>query len=551
MILPFNKLPGYNSIFLDYINNFEKLKSFYESDFRVKEDYLDTILDKQQNYLKDKELTRDTVADILETQNRLFNSSEKTFENIELLRKDNTYAVVTGQQLGMLSGNYYTILKAINAIQLAEKLAIQHPDYNFVPIFWLEADDHDFLEVNNINIFNRENQLANIKYFEKAVEEERYLKPVGSIVFDETISQFKDELKLNLQNTDFTDSVLYNVNLCYKEGDSFVTAFSRFMNYVMKDGGLVFCNPTSREIKKILTPIFEKELNTYPESCEIVVDTSAQIEQKYEPQVKPRPINIFYIHNSNRYLIEPRPGDIFALRNSRQKFTKSELFDILYSSPENLSGNVVLRPICQDYILPTVAYIGGPSEIAYFAQFKGVYEFYNMKMPVIYPRTSATLLENKVKNFLTKHDFKFEELFDAKKVSEKLLKQLGNVNVNELFDGYVDEFNALGYSFEKELEKIDKSLVDSFKNRNDKFIDTMNVLKEKFINSQINQNKSSVEKLRMVIGNVYPNETLQERSINIVYFLNKYSIELIKHLKDNLEIDNFAHQLIELNVNPS
>ena len=551
MILPFNKLPGYNSIFLDYINNFEKLKSFYESDFRVKEDYLDTILDKQQNYLKDKEFTRDTVADILETQNRLFNSSEKTFENIELLRKDNTYAVVTGQQLGMLSGNYYTILKAINAIQLAEKLAIQHPDYNFVPVFWLEADDHDFLEVNNINIFNRENQLANIKYFEKGVEEERYLKPVGSIVFDETINQFKDELKLNLQSTEFTDSVLYNVHLCYKEGDSFVTAFSRFMNYVMKDGGLVFCNPTSREIKKILTPIFEKELNTYPESCEIVVDTSALIEQKYEPQVKPRPINIFYIHNSNRYLIEPRPGDIFALRNSRQKFTKSELFDTLYSSPENFSGNVVLRPICQDYILPTVAYIGGPSEIAYFAQFKGVYEFYNMKMPVIYPRTSATLLENKVKNFLTKHDFKFEELFDAKKVSEKLLKQMGNVNVDELFDKYIDEFNALGYNFEKELEKIDKSLVDPFKNRNDKFIDTMNVLKEKFINSQINQNKSSVEKLRMVIGNVYPNETLQERSINIVYFLNKYSIELVKHLKDNLEIDNFAHQLIELNVNPS
>ena len=551
MILPFNKLPGYNSIFLDYINNFEKLKSFYESDFRVKEDYLDTILDKQQNYLKDKEFTRDTVADILETQNRLFNSSEKTFENIELLRKDNTYAVVTGQQLGMLSGNYYTILKAINAIQLAEKLAIQHPDYNFVPVFWLEADDHDFLEVNNINIFNRENQLANIKYFEKGVEEERYLKPVGSIVFDETINQFKDELKQNLQGTEFTDSILENVNLFYKAGDSFVKAFGRFMNYVIKDGGLVFCNPVDKEVKKILTPIFEKELNIYPQSCEIIIETSAQIEQKYEPQVKPRPINIFYTHNSKRYLIEPRPEDIFALRNSRQKFTKDELFDRLYSSPESFSGNVVLRPICQDYILPTVVYVGGPSEIAYFAQLKGVYNFYDIKMPVIFPRTSATLLESRVKNFMTKHDIKFEELFDKKKVNEKLLKQMGNVNVDELFDKYIDEFNALGYIFEKELEKIDKSLVDPFKNRNDKFIDTMNVLKEKFINSQMNQNRSSVDKLRSVIRNVYPNEILQERCINIVYFLNKYSTELIKHLKDNLEIDNFAHQIIELNINPS
>jgi len=551
MILPYNKLPGYNSIFLDYISDFEKLTSFYESDYRVKEDYLNTILDKQQNYLKGKEFTRDTIANILETQNRLLNSSAKTFENIELLRKDNTYAVVTGQQLGMLSGNYYTVLKAINVIQLAEKLVIQHPDYNFVPVFWLEADDHDFLEVNNINIFDRENQIANIKYFEKGVEEERYLKPIGSIVFDETINQFKDELKQNLQGTEFTDSILDNVSLFYKAGDSFVKAFGRFMNYVIKDGGVVFCNPVDSEVKKILTPIFEKELNIFPKSCEIIIDTSAQIEQKYEPQVKPRPINIFYTHNSKRYLIEPRPEDIFALRNSRQKFTKDELFDILYSSPENFSGNVVLRPICQDYILPTVVYVGGPSEIAYFAQLKGIYNFYNIKMPVIYPRTSATLLESRVKNFLTKHDLKFEELFDKKKVNEKLLKQMGNVNVDELFDKYVDEFNALGYNFEKELEKIDKSLVDSFKNKNDKFIDTMNVLKEKFINSQINQNRSSVEKLRSVIRNVYPNETLQERYINIVYFLNKYSLELIKYLKDNLEIDNFAHQIIELNVNPS
>ena len=551
MIIPYNKLPGYNKIFLDYIDDFEKLASFYESDFRVKEDYLNTILDKQQNYLEDKKFTRDTIADILETQNRLLNSSAKTFENIELLRKDNTYAVVTGQQLGMLSGNYYTVLKAINAIQLAEKLAIQHPDYNFVPVFWLEADDHDFLEVNNINIFNRENQLANIKYFEKGVEEERYLKPVGSIVFDETINQFKDELKQNLQGTEFTDSILENVNLFYKAGDSFVKAFGRFMNYVIKDGGLVFCNPVDKEVKKILTPIFEKELNIYPQSCEIIIETSAQIEQKYEPQVKPRPINIFYTHNSKRYLIEPRPEDIFALRNSRQKFTKDELFDRLYSSPESFSGNVVLRPICQDYILPTVVYVGGPSEIAYFAQLKGVYNFYDIKMPVIFPRTSATLLESRVKNFMTKHDIKFEELFDKKKVNEKLLKQMGNVNVDELFDKYIDEFNALGYIFEKELEKIDKSLVDPFKNRNDKFIDTMNVLKEKFINSQMNQNRSSVDKLRSVIRNVYPNEILQERCINIVYFLNKYSTELIKHLKDNLEIDNFAHQIIELNVNPS
>ncbi len=550
MILPFNKLPGYNSIFLDYINNFEKLASFFESDYRAKEDYLNTIRNKQENYLRDKDFTRDTIADILKKQNEFFNSSGKTFENIELLRKDNTYAIVTGQQLGMLTGNYYTVIKALNSIQLAERLSIQYPEYNFIPIFWLEADDHDFLEVNHINIFNQENQIVGIKYFENGVEEEKYLKPVGSLLFDETIQQFKNELRSSLQDTDFKESILNYVDESYKQGESFITAFTRFMNKIIKDSGLIFINPTDKDFKRILIPVFEKELNTYPASCEIAVDTSAKIERNYEPQVKPRPINIFYIHNSNRYLVEPRPEEIFALKNSRKKFSKSELFDILYSSPERFSSNVMLRPICQDYLLPTIAYIGGPSEVAYFAQFKGVYEFFNIKMPVIYPRTSATLLESKVKNFLTKYALKFEELFDAKQVSEKLLRQMGNVNVDELFDRYVDELNALGYDFEKEIEKIDKNLINSFKNKSERYIDTVNMLKGKFVDSQITQNKASIEKLRSVMRNVNPDENLQERFINIVYFLNKYSLELIGYLKDNLEIDNFAHQILDLNIEP-
>jgi bacillithiol biosynthesis cysteine-adding enzyme BshC len=334
-------------------------------------------------------------------------------------------------------------------------------------------------------------------------------------------------------------------------GVSFITAFTRFMNSIIKDEGLIYCDPTDKDFKNILVPVFEKELTSYPASCETAIETSAVIEQNYEPQAKPRPINIFYTHNSNRYLIEPRHDDVFALKGSRHKFNKSDLFDTLYSSPERFSGNVMLRPICQDYLLPTVAYIGGPSEIAYYAQFKGVYEFFNIKMPVIYPRTSVTLLENRIKNFLTKYNLKFEELFNTKNVSEKLLNQMGNVNIDGLFVRYVDELNALGYNFEKELEKIDKGQANSFKNKNERFTESIEQLKEKFIDSQINQNKASTEKLRSVIGNIYPSDTLQERLINILYFLNKYSLELIGYLKDNLEIDNFTHQILDLNVDPS
>jgi bacillithiol biosynthesis cysteine-adding enzyme BshC len=446
----------------------------------------------------------------------------------------------------MLTGNLYTLIKAINAYQLSKKLSEYFPDYNFIPIFWLESDDHDFLEVNNINIFNKENNLTKLEYFENGTQQERYLTPVNNIVFNDFIEKFKTDLKDNLLKTDFTEAIFDFINRSYKPGISFPVAFARFVNYLIGDLGIVFCNPADKEIKKLLIPIFEKELNTYPETCERVIETSAVIEQKYEPQVKPQPINIFYNHNNHRHLIEPRPENIFALKNSRQRFEKPQLIEQLYSNPENFSGNVILRPICQDYLLPTIAYVGGPSEIAYFGQFKSVYEFFGINMPIIYPRVSVTLLENKVSNFISKNNLMIEELFDEKKITAKMMNKINDLKVEDIFGNFKDELNALYYSFGIDLEKIDKNLINTFKNKNEKYIESLEYLKDKFIESQVKQNESTISKLKSCMLNIYPDETLQERYINIVYFINKYGTDIIKKLIDAMDISDFNHRVIEI-----
>ena len=547
MTLPFSKFPGYNPIFIDYIYNFDKLKEYFECDFRNKEDIFKAIYDREENYLKNKEFTRDVIADILKTQNQFFNSPEKTFQNIDLLRQENTFAVVTGQQVGLLSGNYYTILKALNTLQLCEKYKKQFPDYNFVPVFWLESDDHDFLEINNINIFDKENHLLNLKYFENGIEREKYLTPANKIILDETFENFKNELKQNLINTEFSEKLFEYIDESYKTGVSLTVAFARFMNYLLGNTGIIFCNPSDKEIKKLLIPVFEKELNTYPRACEYVIETSAIIEQNYEPQVKPKPINVFYVFNGSRYLLEPRNDNIFALKNSRQKFTAVELFEDLYANPENFSGNVILRPICQDYVLPTIAYVGGPSEISYFAQLKSVYNFYKIKMPVIYPRTSITVLENRISGFLSKFNLSIEELLDEQKVTAKLMNKINSVKADEIFANYYEEFKGMTYSFSKELEKIDKNLSTVFENRNVKYVEQLDILKEKLIESQSKQNESSVKKLKSVAENIFPNESFQERQLNIVYYINKYGFNLIQDLISKIIIDEFNHQLIEIN----
>ena len=546
MQIPFSKLPGFNEFFNDYINDYNSLKEFFNYNYSDKENIFKSIVDKEENYLNKKLFTRNDLADILMIQNKFFNASDAAINNIELLRRDNTFAIVTGQQTGILTGNLYTILKAINSYQLAKKLSEDFPEYNFVPVFWLEADDHDFLEVNNINVFNKENKLAKIEYFEKGTPQERYLTSTNSINFDDFIEKFKTDLSDTILKTDFSETVFDFINRSYKPGISFPIAFARFINYLVGDLGIVFCNPADKEIKKLLIPVFEKELNTYPETCERVIETSAVMEMKYEPQVKPQPINVFYVHNNHRHLIEPRPENIFALKNSRQKFEKAQLIEQLYATPENFSGNVILRPICQDYLLPTIAYIGGPSEIAYFGQFKNVYEFYDVNMPVIYPRVSVTLLENRVSKFLNSSGLTVEELIDEKKVTSKFMNKINELKVDDIFANLKDELNALYYSFGIDLEKIDKNLLNTFKNKNEKYLESLEFLRQKFVESQVQQNESAINKLKSAIQSVYPEEVLQERYINIVYFLNKYGMGVIQKLIDSMDINNFNHQVIEI-----
>ena len=553
MNIPFEELPDFNELFLDYISDFDKLRKYYKYDFKSDKDFLNSAVARKNHYLKDIDLTREELCSILTTENKFFNSGEKTFTNIELLKKSNTFAVVTGQQVGMFTGSLYTIIKALNAIQLANKLnnLYSEKDYNFVPVFWLEDEDHDFLEINHVNIISKENELKKIEYYGEEGPQDKYLKPVGALILDEKIEEMKNEIFSSLNESDFTATLRDYCNRSYKAGVDLKTAFARFLNYILRDDGLIFIDPSDIELKKKLIPVFEKELTTFPQACELVVKTSAELEHSYEPQIKPKPINLFYIHNGCRYLLESRENDIFALKNSRTKFTKDEILSKVKTNPELFSPNVLLRPICQDTLLPTAAYVGGPSEVSYFAQFKDAYDFYKVSMPVIFPRVSITVLEAKVAAFLEKNGLEFEDLFRVKELSKKLASKSSSFSVDEIFTRFTDEFNSLIYSFQQELEKVDKNLVNSLAKKNQQFSDSLNVFKEKFSSSQVNQNTTANKQLSKILNSVYPENTLQERYLNIIYFLNKYGMDFISHLKDNMDIEVYSHQVIETNKHSS
>jgi bacillithiol biosynthesis cysteine-adding enzyme BshC len=548
MPVSFQERSDFNDLYLDYIHNFDKVKDFYSYDYRNPAEFIRCVETKKRTYLKSANFDRGVLADILKEQNENFKSSEAALANIEHLREEYTFAVVTGQQIGMLSGPLYTIYKALNTIKLANELSEKYPDYRFVPVFWLECEDHDFLEINNVTVIDKANEPVKISYFEEGEAKEKYLKPVGKIVLDEFINKFKEELSQALQETDFTGELFEGIDKSYAEGTDMKKAFAFYLNSLFKDSGLVFCDPSDEKIKELVIPVYEKELKTYSKLSELVIDTTAEIEQNYEPQVKPRAINLFYLHEDSRYALQPHESGLIALKNSRQKFEKEELFNILYATPERFSSNVITRPIVQDYILPTIAYIGGPSEISYFAQLKGAYEYFEVTMPVIFPRTSVTLLEKRVISFMEKNEISFTDLLDERALSEKLIGKTDQTNVEELFTKYLDELNSLNFEFANELDKIDKNLVNSLKNKTQKNVEIVDDFKKKFQDAQLRLNDNNLQKMRSVVKAVYPGGVLQERVYNIVYFLNKYSPDFIDYLYNEINLQDFDHQLI--NVTP-
>ncbi len=550
----FSKLPNFNNLYLDYISGgeeeMEKLKPFFNSMYRDNEEFFKVIDDKVYNYSTNRYFDKNILIDILKHQNVTFGGDEYTAANIEKLSGEHTFAVVTGQQVSLYTGPVYTILKTITAVKLAKDLHERFPQFNFVPVFWLEAEDHDIDEADHTYIIDRQNELIRIGFEQQENNSEENIKrstpPVGTTVFGEVINSINEQLRSSLIDTDFKDKIMNLVTKHYREGNDYKTAFAGLMNEIFKGYGVIFIDPSDIEIKRLLKPVFEKELTSSPKLCESIITQSAELEKHYDLQVKPKVINMFFLHNNNRLLIEPRDGGKFALKNSKRRFENDELMNLLEESPELFSPNVVLRPVCQDYLLPTAAYIGGPGEISYFAQLKPAYRHYDITMPVIFPRVSASIVESKISKFLNNFNVKFEDIFHHSFLVSKVVDKLSEVKIEDEIGKYTDEINKIFYDMKNMTVKVDQALLNIVDNMKEKTKQNLEQFRGKLINAQAKKSETTTTQIDKVTNNIYPNHNLQERVINILYFLNKYDDSFIKKLFHETDVNNFNHQVIEM-----
>jgi bacillithiol biosynthesis cysteine-adding enzyme BshC len=541
MYINFSDIPGHQNLFLDYLYEFENVADFYSNDFRNKENYLKIF----KSVTESRPALYPGVSELLTKQYSLLKPSDLTVQNIKKLSDKKTLAIVTGQQLGILGGPLYTFYKIITAIKLSHFLSERYNDYNFVPVFWLESDDHDFNEIRSVKIIDDGNSVQMIGY-KAEIEEDDLKQSVGLINLDGTINNFFDKLNSSLKETDFKAALLNRLKDFYMEGKSLKDAFRELIFNYFDDYGLVIFDPQEREVKKLLTPVFRKEITDFRIHTEQLVHVSATLEELYHAQVKVKPVNLFLRVDEGRYSIEPVENE-FRLRRKRKSFTPEQLLELLENEPDKFSPNVLLRPICQDYLLPTAFYIAGPSEISYFAQIKPLYELYNITQPIIYPRSSATILENSIANSLEKYSVEINDIFiDIENVKKRIINAVEETSIDEMFDGISGQVEVLFDKLKENLLDLDKTIADASNRYRDKILSTINELKSKAEKAQQKKYEVTLRQIDRAAVNLFPNSNLQEREINFIYFANKYGEEFLKKIFDELQINKFEHQVIKL-----
>lgn len=541
MYINFSDIPGHQNLFLDYLYEFENVSDFYANDFRNKENYLKIF----KNVAENRRNLSPNISELLTRQYSNLNPSSLTQQNIKKLSDKKTLAIVTGQQLGIIGGPLYTFYKIITTIKLSRFLSERYDDYNFVSVFWLEADDHDFNEVRSIKIIDDGNSLLTIGYKEEIAEDD-LKQSVGLINLDGSINEFFGKLNSSIKETEFKSVIFDRLKNFYKEGKSFKEAFRDLVFNYFDEYGLLIFDPQDSEVKNLLKPVFKKEITDFRIHTEQLVQVSATLEELYHAQVKVKPVNLFLRVDEGRYSIEPVENE-YRLRRKRKSFTQEQLLELLENEPDKFSPNVLLRPICQDYLLPTAFYVAGPSEISYFAQIKPLYELYNIAQPMIYPRSSATILESSIANSLEKYSVKINDIFiDVENIKKKIISSVEESSVDEMFNGISNQLEATFDQLKEKLLDVDKTIADSSNRYRDKILGTVNELKSKAEKAQQKKYEVTLRQIDRAAVHLFPNSNLQEREINFIYFANKYGEEFLNKIFDELQINKFEHQIIKI-----
>lgn len=536
----FSDIPKTSRLFSDFLYDFPRVADFYGAEGRN-----GNSLAARVSRVTAQSFAREVVADVLTDQNRAAGAGEQTFANIARLRQNDSVVIITGQQATLFTGPLYTIFKALTAIKLAAKLRTQ--GVNAVPMFWIAAEDHDFEEVNHTRLINREGNPVTITYTACPPNEG---KPVGHVILCEEIQQQIDELLAALPESEFVPRLAEDLRAAYQPGLSFAEAFGRMMLRLLGHYGVVLINPLDDRLKQVAKDIYAKALADTAQFAGNLVSRSAALETAgYHAQVytSPESVPLFMMDEGRRRAMVRQGDNLFYLKGTERSFKPHELLEMINRCASCFSPNVTLRPIVQDFLLPTLAYIGGPAEIAYFAQLIPNYRLLGRVEPVVLPRASLTLIEKRYAKTLAKYGLVFTDLFAGlHEVMVRVVEQSLDSDTAAAFDESERLFAEQLEKLRVSLTRVDPTLADALKGAREKILYQISHLRTRFVHNRSKRDETTHSQIERAFAVLYPNKGLQEREINPAWFLARYGYELIDRLYDEIEVETHDHRLVYL-----
>lgn len=457
---------------------------------------------------------RTTMANALMNQYKNTPISKETQTNIESIKETNTFTITTGHQLSLYTGTFYFVIKILHVIKMCEELKATYSDYNFVPVYWMASEDHDFEEIQSLHIFNK-----------KITWEKEAEGPVG-LMDTEGLEAIREEMHELFKN--HPESEIQEV-LDTLQGQNYAQAARNLVNRMFGDRGLVILDGDDCDLKKSFAPLFEKELTEQFSFSQVESTTKRVVEAGGKDQVMPREINLFYCEKGIRSRIEKK-GDRFTAEGAGE-FT----LDDLMAAPEKISPNVILRPLYQEFILPNLTYVGGGGEISYWLQLKTVFEAAGVVYPLIQVRNSVVWMDRSTVSKLEKIEgsiadlFKDEDAWKKEFVLESDEDELDMTAVDMSFQGLSEELKGLILG----IDASKSTFIEAELARMEKQLESIKAKAVKFSKSNHDQAMKAIEFIKSRIN---PSGGLQERSVNFFQFCNEGHVSArISELYEGLE----------------
>lgn len=514
--LEYKKVRYFSDLMCDYIKTSEVLKDFYGLAPEL-ENFKKQINLKAVNYSLS---TRKKLVERLLDQYESIDDKDASLANIELLQDEKTFTITTGHQLNLFTGPLYFLYKIVSVINLCKQLKQEYPDHNFVPIYWMATEDHDFEE---IQYFNYEGK--------KVVWERESVGAVGRL--DTTgLDLVLETLKKALGTSDHSKYLLELFENAYLKHHNLADATRYLAHQLFGNDGLVIVDGDDAGLKELMTSYFKEELLSQS-SFKEVSKTINKWPDSYKLQVNPREINLFYLTNDIRERIVFE-DDLYKVVDTEIVFSKDEIVQELNDHPERFSPNVILRPFYQEVILPNLCYIGGGGEMAYWFELKQYFDSQDIVFPILLMRNSALILTQKQVDKLQKMDLELLDLFLKEyQLEEKVTKQQSEITID-----FTTQREHLKQQFE-ELHQLALQTDPSFKGAVDaqeqKQINGLNHLEKRLLKAQKRKLSDYITRATALQKELFPQGNLQERKENFSSFYKAYGPELIEVLKDQLD----------------